>query len=452
MRKANGDDAIGMGSWVFALLSMLLALGALIVAGQAFSRSNDAKSIAADATGVAVSLSEFKITPSVIAVDAGGSLSVKNAGTVTHNLAVKGTSLKTADIAPGGTGQLGLSSLKPGMYTVDCQVAGHAAAGMTAMLHVGIGGGVAAAAAAAAAAGTSTAANDQADATMKKPVDAYVAQLKDGPNTKGVGAQVMAPTVLSDGTKEFDLTAKITPWEVSPGNTVQAWTYNGTVPGPTIEVQPGDHVRVVLDNQLPESTAIHFHGIDVPNAMDGVPDVTQPPVKPGETFTYDFVAKGPAVGMYHSHDHAEHQVPDGLMGAFIIGAEPLPAGVTVAQQVPMVLNDAGVIGLSLNGKSFPATAPVIAKQGDWVEVQYMNEGLQIHPMHLHGLPQLVIAKDGYPTPAPYQVDTLDVAPGERYTVLVHATELGVWAWHCHILSHAESASGMFGMVTTFIVQ
>ena len=86
----------------------------------------------------------------------------------------------------------------------------------------------------------------------------------------------------------------------------------------------------------------------------------------------------------------------------------------------MVLNDAGVIGLSLNGKSFPATAPVIAKQGEWVEIHYMNEGLQIHPMHLHGMPQLVIAKDGFPVPQPYQVDTLDVAPGERYTVLVHA--------------------------------
>jgi FtsP/CotA-like multicopper oxidase with cupredoxin domain len=170
-------------------------------------------------------------------------------------------------------------------------------------------------------------------------------------------------------------------------------------------VQSGDHVRVVLDNQLPQSTAIHFHGIQVPNAMDGVPYVTQDPVKPGATYTYDFVAQGPAVGMYHSHHRAEHQVPDGLMGAFIIGDEPVPAGVTVSQEVPMVLNDAGVIGLTLNGKSFPATAPVVAKQGEWVEIHYMNEGLQIHPMHLHGLAQLVIAKDGYPVPAPYQVDT-----------------------------------------------
>ena len=156
--------------------------------------------------------------------------------------------------------------------------------------------------------------------------------------------------------------------------------------------------------------------------------------------------------MYHSHDHAEHQVPDGLSGAFLVGDEPVPAGVTVSQQVPMVLNDAGVIGLSLNGKSFPATAPIVAKLGDWVEVNYFNEGLQIHPMHLHGLAQLVIAQDGYPVPTPYKVDTLTVAPGQRFTVLIHADQLGVWAYHCHILNHAEGDQGMFGMVTAFIVQ
>jgi FtsP/CotA-like multicopper oxidase with cupredoxin domain len=302
-----------------------------------------------------------------------------------------------------------------------------------------------------AAGGENTPQNDRLDLQQKAPVDAYVGQLKNGANTKGVGAQVMQPKVLPDGTKEFDLTAQVVDWEVEPGKTVQAWTYNGTVPGPTIKVQPGDRVRVVLDNQLPQSTAIHFHGITTPNSMDGVPYVTQDPVKPGESFTYEFVAQGPAVGMYHSHHHAEHQVPDGLVGAFLIGDEPVPAGVQVSQEVPMVLNDAGVIGLSLNGKSFPATAPVVAKQGDWVEIQYMNEGLQIHPMHLHGLPQLVIAKDGFPI-SPYQADTISVAPGERYTVLVHATEPGVWAWHCHILTHAERDNGMFGMVTTFIVQ
>jgi FtsP/CotA-like multicopper oxidase with cupredoxin domain len=126
----------------------------------------------------------------------------------------------------------------------------------------------------------------------------------------------------------------------------------------------------------------------------------------------------------------------------------------------MVLNDAGAIGLSLNAKSFPGTAPVIAKVGEWVEITYFNEGMQMHPMHLHGLPQLVIGKDGFPLPQPYSTDTLVIAPGERYTVLVHPTaeflgakgQPGVWAFHCHILSHAESDKGMFGMVTTLIVQ
>src|SRR5207247_10786331 len=101
----------------------------------------------------------------------------------------------------------------------------------------------------------------------------------------------LAPTVLADGTKQFELTSKVVKWEVEPGKRVDAWTYNGAVPGPTMRVSPGDKVKVVLHNELPESTAIHFHGLRVPTAMDGVPDITQKPVKPGETFTYDFTAQ-----------------------------------------------------------------------------------------------------------------------------------------------------------------
>ena len=131
-----------------------------------------------------------------------------------------------------------------------------------------------------------------------------------------------------------DLTASIIDWEVAPGQTVKAWAYNGQVPGPWIKVGVGDRVRVVLDNRLPQSTAIHFHGIQTPLAMDGVPDVTQEPIKPGAKFTYEFVAKGPAMGMYHSHHHAEHQVPDGLAGVFQVGEPPLPPGVgPVAKEI-----------------------------------------------------------------------------------------------------------------------
>jgi FtsP/CotA-like multicopper oxidase with cupredoxin domain len=432
------------------LVTVALAFGALVVAASALSTSEDAKDVAAAGGGTVVTLTEFKIDPAMVDVAEGGSLTVKNAGAVVHNLAIEGTDLVTPDIDPGGTATLDLSDLKKGDYTIICKIPGHKGAGMQAMLMVGtMGSG---SGSTETAAKPSEAQIDQMDATMKAPTDVFVKQLTDGPNTEGVGNQPLAPTIQSDGTKQFDLKAEVTDWEIEPGKTVKAWTYNGTVPGPMIKVQPGDKVRIVLDNQLPESTVIHFHGLTVPNAMDGVPDVTQPPVRPGEKFSYEFVAQGPAVGMYHSHDFAEHQVPDGLLGAFLVGDEPLPAGVNVSQEVPMVLNDAGVVGLSLNGKSFPATAPVIAKPGEWVEIHYMNEGLQIHPMHLHGIKQTVIAKDGFPVPQPYDADTIAVAPGERYTVLVHATELGVWAWHCHILTHAERSTGMFGMVTAFIVQ
>ena len=450
----DDEQGYGLAAVVFTLLGVVLAFCALAVAGAALSKSNDAEDAATKANGTPVTLTEFAIDPSMIDVSTGGTLTVRNAGAAVHNLEVEGADLKTADLQAGGTASLDLSGLEAGDYTVFCNLPGHRAAGMEAMLMLGTmgasssdggGGGKAA------VGGENTPQNDRLDRLQKDPVDAYVGQLENGPNTEGLGAQEMVPNVLPDGTKQFDLTARVVDWEVEPGKTVQAWTYNGTVPGPTIKVQPGDRVRVVLDNQLPQSTAIHFHGITTPNAMDGVPYVTQDPVKPGDTFVYEFTAQGPAVGMYHSHHHAEHQVPDGLIGAFLVGDEPVPAGVSVSQEVPMVLNDAGVIGLTLNGKSFPATAPVIAKQGEWVEIHYMNEGLQSHPMHLHGMPQLVIAKDGFPV-SPFLADTISVAPGERYTVLVHATEPGVWAWHCHILTHAEREDGMFGMVTTFIVQ
>ena len=455
--SAGEKDAHGFGiaTSMLTLLTVVLAFAALAVAGLAFSKSSDAEDSAAAANGPKVSETDFALTPASVA--GGDVITVSNDGKVVHNLAIKGTDLITDDLQPGDTTTLGIGELADGTYEMYCEIPGHREAGMRGTLTVGSGGGGRDAhgggsGSAGADDKTLLAGNDASDETMKEPVDAYVAQLEEGANTEGVGNVALEPTILADGTKEFALTAEVIDWEVEPGKKVRAWSYNGMVPGPLIRVNTGDKVRVVLDNQLPQSTSIHFHGIDVPNAMDGVPDVTQKPTKPGKQFVYEFVAKGPAVGMYHSHHHAEHQVPDGLLGAFIIDDLPVPAGVVVSQRLPMVLNDAGVIGLTLNGKSFPATAPLIAKQGEWVQIDYMSEGLQIHPMHLHGMPQLVIAKDGFPLAEPQWMDTVSVAPGERYSVLVQATHPGVWAWHCHILTHAERDTGMFGMVTTFIVQ
>jgi manganese oxidase len=445
-----------LGTAVFSVIAVMFSLGALIVASdhntsgqktvtQAGAVSGASAVLAAAAVpgnATPVTLSEFKIDPAMVMVDKGGVLKVTNSGAIQHSLAIGGTDLVTALLDPKGVAGLSLSSLAPGDYKMSCTVPGHKDAGMVADLMV-MGDGTAAAGP---TTGSSTVSADQMDAQMAARTKAFPAK------TAGLGGQVLAPTVQGDGTKEFDLTAKVVDWEVEPGKTVKAWTYNGAVPGPTLKVNNGDKVKVVLKNELPESTSIHFHGIRLPNDMDGVPDITQAPVKPGQTLTYAFTAQGPAVGMYHSHQDAVTQVPNGLAGAFLIGQEPVPAGVTVSQEFPMMLNDSGTIGLTINGKSFPATAPVVAKLGDWVEVHYMNEGTMIHPMHLHGLVQEVIAKDGFPVPQPYDADTILVGPGERYTVLVHADTPGVWAWHCHILTHAESEQGMFGMVTAMIVK
>jgi uncharacterized cupredoxin-like copper-binding protein len=438
--------------WAFAALALFASAVAVGFGMRAIDESKDNAAGGAGAAGagaatVQVSLSEFSISPLMISASQDGGIDVVNNGTVEHDLAVQGTEVRTAMIPSGESAHLDLSGLDAGTYTVICEVAGHQASGMQAMLHLGAAGTTGSAEAGGQSSAATTMSPEQMDQEMQASIAAFPAK------TEGLGAQVLAPTVLADGTKQFELTTTLTQWEVSPGKTVEAMTYNGTVPGPTIKVDPGDHVKIVLHNELPQSTSIHFHGLLTPNSMDGTTYVTQPPVKSGESFTYEWTVQDtPAVGMYHSHHNAVEQVPDGLAGAFIIGKEPVPAGVTVSQEQVMILDDSGVIGYALNGKSFPATAPIVAKQGEWVEVHYMNEGTQIHPMHLHGMPQMVIAKDGMPLATPQEEDTITVAPGERYTVLIHATEPGTWVWHCHILPHAENEHGMFGMVTALVVQ
>ena len=404
---------------------------------------------------VNVSLTEFAIQGDFEIESGPTRFEVSNDGSVAHNLTLE-DGPSTPDLNAGATASLDVGSLSPGSYVIFCSIAGHREAGMEAALTVteGAGGGE--------AAGPG---DDQGDDVDWANLDRMMTEsiLAFPAETEGRGNQLLEPEILADGTKEFHLTAAITPWEVSPGNVVDAWTYNGMVPGPMIQVDVGDQVRVVLDNQLPMGTDIHWHGIATPNSMDGVAPLTQSLIESGETFVYEFEARRSAIGMYHAHHHGQMQVPNGLFAVFIIGETPIPRGQTVsgveipedmevAQEIPMVLNDAGVIGLSLNGKSFPATEPYVGKVGDWVVAHYYNEGLQIHPMHQHQFPQLVFAKDGIPLDQPYWADTVNVAPGERYSVLYQLSDPGVWVWHCHILTHVEREEGMFGMVTAWIVE
>ena len=437
-----------LATTVFSAIALMLAGAALIVSSgkESSARTATVQAGAVEGAGVPVSLTEFAITPNMVEVEAGGVLQVTNKGAAPHSLAVDGHQMATPSLEPSASARLALKDLPAGTYTLYCDVVGHRAAGMTGTLHVLPAGAATGGTAAGSAGAGHQMTADEMDETMAVRTKAFPAK------TAGLGAQLLAPTVLPDGTKQFDLTARVVDWEVEPGKTVKAMTYNGTVPGPTLKAAVGERLKVVLHNEMSESTAIHFHGLRTPNAMDGVPDITQAPVKPGQSFTYEFTAKGPAVGMYHSHQNAVVQVPGGLAGTILVGDQPVPAGVKVSQEIPMMLNDSGPIGFSLNGKSFPATAPVVVKPGEWFLAHYLNEGVMAHPMHLHGLEQLVIAKDGIPLAQPYTADTVNVAPGERYSVLVHADEPGVWAWHCHILPHAEREDGMFGMVTAAVVR
>ncbi len=261
----------------------------------------------------------------------------------------------------------------------------------------------------------------------------------------------MMPFTQEDGFKVFDVVCQEVQWEVAPGKMTQAFTYNGVAPGQQIRIVEGDNVRVRVKNEMTQSTAVHFHGVLLPNNMDGVPFITQPPIKPGETFTYEFTARNPGTHIYHSHHNATEQVTKGMFGPFIIEPKDKTADPAYDSEYVIVLNDTG-LGLTINGKSFPYTQPIIAKLGEKVRIRYMNEGLMLHPMHLHGIEQVVFAKDGWTLPAPYTCDTLNIAPGERYDVLVNCHTPGAWAFHCHVLSHAESPQGMFGMVIALVIQ
>ena len=296
----------------------------------------------------------------------------------------------------------------------------------------------------ASAAAAATAAADEMDRMHEAGIKAFPAK------TEGTGNQLVAPR-MDKGVKVYDLTAQKMQWEVEPGRRVEAWTYNGQVPGPQIRVREGDRVRINLKNELTESTAIHFHGLELPNDQDGVPFITQPPVKPGASYTYEFTVPNAGSHMYHSHHNAAKQVGLGMLGAFVVEPRrPRPIEKVDVDHV-MILND-GMHGYTLNGKGFPATEPIVAKLGQKVRVRFMNEGMMIHPMHLHGMHMTVIDKDGWPQPAPWKCDTLNIAPGERWDVIVNCNNPGVWAFHCHILPHAESPHGMFGMVTALIVE
>ena len=342
---------------VFGLFGVLALVAAVLIGT---NKSDGAASTASEKT--MVTLSEFKVAPADITASAAAGIHVANNGSVQHNLAVEGTSLATPMIDAGGSAQLDLSSLTAGDYTVYCQIPGHKEAGMTAALHVTAGGG-----------GASCRGADGGHGHELDVVDVAGA---DGPGDEGLDRRVPGP---DRGSRRASVGTDRARRRHQAVRAHRRGDEMGSVTGEDggrHDLQrhcPGsDHqgrsrrsrTRSCCTIKLPESTSIHFHGLVTPNAMDGTTDITQDPVKPGTDFTYEWTVQStPAVGMYHSHHDAVKQVPDGLAGAFLVGDEPVPAGVTVSQEQVMVLDDSGVIGYALNGKSFPATAPIVANDG-----------------------------------------------------------------------------------------
>ena len=435
----------GMGT-VFAatLLVVALLLGATNGAGVAAPASSEPSASAATVDGptgaFTVTAFDLGFEPSMVDVSEPGTYTVTfvNDGGVPHDVTFADGTRIAAEPHASATGTV---TVPAEGTTFICSVPGHSDAGMIGEVMVGM----------ATASGEPNPSHDE-ERTAEEMRDSDAAITAQFPaETEGRGNQVLEPEILEDGTLQWELTASAIQWETEPGTFVDAYAYNGTVPGPQLRAEVGDKIRIILRNELSEPTTIHSHGLFVPPTMDGVPVISQPAVMPGESFTYEYTLRNAGSHMYHSHFMAETQVPMGLLGAFVV-TDPNVTDEPVSDiDYTMILND-GPLGFTINGKGFPATEPIVAQQGQRIRIRYMNEGLQIHPMHLHGMPQLVVAKDGWTLPTPHLEDTVLVAPGERVDVIVDASELGTWAFHCHILTHAEGPDGMFGMVTALIVQ
>jgi FtsP/CotA-like multicopper oxidase with cupredoxin domain len=292
------------------------------------------------------------------------------------------------------------------------------------------------------------------DANAKAVVERFLGG--EGASLPGQGNVPLEPRIEGD-TKVFELDILEIEHQIDgQKDPVQALGFGGTWPGPRLDVVEGDKVRAIFTNKMAESTGIHFHGQKLPNAMDGVPHVTQEPIAPGASYTYEFTARTPGSHMYHSHHNATDQVGRGLLGAFIVQpadpAERYDQKYGATQDIIWISNDA-LGGFTINGRGFPATSPIVANLGETIVIRFMNEGNMMHPWHLHGMPMRVVARDGYPLGgAEFTCDTLGVNPGERWDVVIECTEPGAWAFHCHILQHAEGQDGMFGMVTALVVQ
>jgi FtsP/CotA-like multicopper oxidase with cupredoxin domain len=310
--------------------------------------------------------------------------------------------------------------------------------------------------------------------------------------------------------KVFRLTVKDVEFEVYPGRKVEGWGFNGQVPGPTIRVTEGDRIKVILINKTKEEHTIHIHGQSKPMEMDGVPFLSQAPVKKDETFAYEFEVRNPGTHWYHCHVDSAHHVDMGMYGAFIVDPkkrklkydrdytlilDEWPSGHIHLHDEAMEMEDHqggehGVVTehkgtprhdeveemrheeeapardwypkvykpyqpvydtFLINGRAFPYTEPLRVREGERVLIRLINAGYESHFMHTHSHRFEVVARDGNPVKYPQTMDTVEVGPGQRTDILLKADNPGVWPFHCHRLPHVANDDIYPGGMMTFLL-
>ncbi|HVZ35471.1 MAG TPA: copper oxidase, partial [Polyangiaceae bacterium] len=267
------------------------------------------------------------------------------------------------------------------------------------------------------------------------------------------------PWKVVDGVKVYHLVAEEVDHEFAPGLRAKCWGYNGRVHGPTLEAVEGDRVRVYVTNRLPAPTTSHWHGVFLPNGMDGVGGLTQAPIQPGETFKYEWTFRQHGTFMYHSHHDEMTQMALGLMGMLVVHPRRPPQSYHVDRDFVILLSEWRIVPgtmrpdpnemtdfnvLTMNAKAFPGTAPLVCRQGDRVRIRFGNlSAMDHHPIHLHGHYFKVVATDGgeIPPEGQWPETTVLVPVGSTRDVEFIADAPGDWPLHCHMTHHVMNQMG-----------
>jgi len=256
------------------------------------------------------------------------------------------------------------------------------------------------------------------------------------------------PWRMVDGVKEFRLIAEVVRTEFIAGRAVDGWGFNGSIPGPTIEVNEGDRVRVILENRLPEMTALHWHGLEAPMEMEGSVGLGQDPLPPGGSYTYAFTLKQHGTLFYHSHFSMQEMM--GLIGLLIVHPQT-PYAPQVDRDFGLIVQEWQILPnntvpntmamefnwLTFNGKAGPATTPMLVKQGERVRIRLVNLGMDHHPLHLHGNQFVVTGTEGGRVPEGqwHPQNTILVGVGQARNIEFDAKHIGDWMLHCHMPHH-----------------